>query len=98
MCFLNSTKPMMTEAVRIATMVMMLFNMCNQNDFNRKACTTDMEIWLYPELQRAWELRTGKETPYESENSMSKTIQPFIYTGREFNLAAAVSYNTENKH
>ena len=88
----------MNEIVRVFTMAVMLFNICNQSPDTRKACMSDWDVWLYPELQRAWDLRFGIETPYESENSVSKRIQPFIYTGREFDLAAAVSYNTENKH
>ena len=93
MCFLNSIKLMMTEIVRVATVAMMLFNMCNQSDFNRKACMSDWDVWLYPELQRAWELRSGKETPYESENPMSKAIQPFIYTSKEFDPGRRGCYN-----
>ena len=48
-------------------MAVMLFNMCNQSPQTRQACTTDLDVWLIPELQRAWDLRTGKETPYQEE-------------------------------
>ena len=31
---------------------------------NIQACTTDWDVWLYPELVRAWELKAGIEVPY----------------------------------
>ena len=36
---------------------------------NWQACTSDWDVWLYPELVRGWELYTGLETPYSSEVS-----------------------------
>ena len=70
-------------------MAVMLFNMCNQSDFNRKACMSDWDVWLYPELQRIWDTRFP-------ENSMSKRIQPFIYTSREFDPRPRECYNDQN--
>jgi len=48
-------------------MCVMLFNMCAQNPQTRKACMTDHHIWLWPELQRAWDIYTEKEKPYQEE-------------------------------
>ena len=34
---------------------------------NWKYCSKDLDVWLYPELVRGWELFTGQEVPYQSE-------------------------------
>ena len=52
---------------QILSMVVMLFNICNQSDFNRKECLTNWDKWLYPELVKGWDLKTGKEKPYQQE-------------------------------
>ena len=62
--------PMLNEATRLFTMVVMLFNMCNSNDFNRKQCLTNWDQWLYPELQRAWEIKSGANFPYQDEKDV----------------------------
>ena len=49
------------------TMVVMLFNICNQSDFTRKQCLSDWDQWLYPEIHRAWNLMTNYEKPYAEE-------------------------------
>ena len=51
-------------------MVVMLFNMCNSNEFNRQACMSDWDQWLIPELIRAWEIKTGQEIPYQNEKDV----------------------------
>ena len=45
----------------------MVFNMCNQSDFNRQQCMKDWDVWLYPELVKGWNLYTEKEVPYQEE-------------------------------
>jgi hypothetical protein len=45
----------------------MLFNICNQSDFNRQQCLKDWDVWLIPELQKGWDLYTGEKTPYQEE-------------------------------
>ena len=52
---------------QILSMVVMLFNVCNQSDFNRKECLTNWDEWLYPELVKGWDLKTGKEKPDQQE-------------------------------
>jgi len=49
-------------------MVVMIFNMCNQNNFNREQCMKDWDVWLHPEIQRFWQLYTNVETPYSEES------------------------------
>ena len=34
---------------------------------NWKYCFNDWDVWLYPEIQRGWELMQGTEKPYQSE-------------------------------
>jgi len=48
-------------------MFILLFNMCNSSDFNRQQCIKDWDQWLIPELQRAWDIYTGKEELYQEE-------------------------------
>ena len=48
-------------------MAVLLFNMCNSNPQAREACMKDWDVWLYPELQKGWDLYRGKETPYQNE-------------------------------
>lgn len=58
---------MITEIFRFFSMVVALFNMCNSNAFNRAQCMKDWDKWLWPEIVRAWELKSGKEVPYQEE-------------------------------
>lgn len=39
---------------------------------NWKACTSDWDVWLYPELVRGWELYMGQEVPYSSKMSQKR--------------------------
>ena len=57
----------MNEIVRLFSMFILLFNMCNQSDFTRKQCLTNWDEWLYPELIKGWNLRFGNEVPYQEE-------------------------------
>ena len=58
------------EINNLLIMVVMLFNMCNSNEFNRQACMSDWDQWLIPELIRAWEIKTGQEIPYQNEQDV----------------------------
>lgn len=59
-------------------MILLLFNMCNSNDFNRKQCLKDWDIWLYPELKRGWDIYMNNSILYEEErkkiNEASKSF------------------------
>ena len=57
----------LTPLVNLLTMIVMLFNICNSNDFNRKQCMKDWDVWLFPEIQKAWDLYTEQYTPYQEE-------------------------------
>lgn len=52
----------------------MLFNICNQSDFNRQQCMKDWDVWLVPELQKGWDLYTKKEKPYQNEKEILEDI------------------------
>jgi|TARA_E500000318_G_scaffold99342_1_gene101301 hypothetical protein len=55
-------------------MIVMLFNMCNSNDFNRKACLKELPPQIIPTLREAWELKTKKRIPYQNEKEKLKDI------------------------
>ena len=57
-------------------MLVMLFNVCNQSDFNRQQCMKDWDVWLYPELVKGWELYTGEQTPYQEEKDKLNENNP----------------------
>ena len=61
---------LVAEITQVVTMITMLFNMCNSNDFNRKQCVENWDTWLLPEISRAWKLKTGQETPYQNEEDV----------------------------
>ena len=50
-------------------MLIMVFNICNSNDFNRQQCMKDWDTWLIPELQKGWDIITEKEKPYQEEKN-----------------------------
>ena len=37
---------------------------------NWKYCFRDHDVWLYPEIQRAWNLMQGTEKPYQEEKDV----------------------------
>ena len=37
---------------------------------NWKYCTNDLDVWLYPEITRAWEIITEQEKPYQDEKTV----------------------------
>ena len=41
-----------------------------QHPENIKAWTSDHDVWLYPELQRGWDVITGAEIPYQDEKAV----------------------------
>ncbi len=57
----------LSNILRLFHMLIMVFNICNSNDFNRQQCMKDWDVWLVPELKKGWELYTGKQTPYQEE-------------------------------
>lgn len=61
---------LVAEITQVVTMITMLFNMCNSNDFNRKQCLENWDTWLLPEISRAWQIKTGQEPPYQNEEDV----------------------------
>lgn len=45
---------------------------CTHPD-NWKACTSDWDVWLYPELVRGWELYARETLPYQEESDILET-------------------------
>ena len=43
---------------------------CVTNPNNWQYCFNDHDVWLYPEIQRAWDLMTGEETPYQEQQDV----------------------------
>lgn len=37
---------------------------------NWKYCFKDMDVWLFPEIQRGWDLYTEREKPYQEEQEI----------------------------
>ena len=50
------------------SMLILLLEVCTSNSFNLEACSKDHEIWLWPEIERGWNLYTGQEVPYQQES------------------------------
>ena len=65
---------MIDQFFRLLSMFVMLFNICNQSDFNRQQCMKDWDVWLVPELVKGWDLYTEKEKPYQREKEMLEDI------------------------
>lgn len=53
--------------LRAFSMAWMLLQICTQSPETVKLCMTDQHIWLWPEIQRAWDLYTERELPYQEE-------------------------------
>ena len=64
----------LSNILRFLHMCVMLFNICNQGPEARKACMTDWDVWLIPEIQRGWDLYTGEEKPYQEEKEKLENI------------------------
>ena len=64
----------MDQIFTLLSMFVMLFNICNQSDFNRQQCMKDWDVWLVPELVKGWDLYTEKEKPYQREKEILEDI------------------------
>lgn len=61
---------MWSEIVRLLSMVGALFSMCTSNAFNLSQCSKNWDQWLFPEVKRAWDIKTRRETPYQEEKEV----------------------------
>ena len=41
---------------------------------NWQYCFNDWDVWLYPEIRRAWDLMQGDEVPYQEEKEYLENI------------------------
>ena len=64
----------MSIILKIINMFILLFTMCNSNDFNRQQCIKEWDVWLVPELQKGWDIYSGKEVPYQNEKEILEDI------------------------
>ena len=67
----------LSNILRLFHMLVMVFNICNSNDFNRQQCMKDWDVWLIPELQKGWDLITEKEKPYQEEKEILEDINNY---------------------
>ena len=64
----------MSIILKVINMFILVLNMCNSNDFNRQQCIKDWDVWLVPELQKGWDIYSGKEVPYQNEKEILEDI------------------------
>ena len=54
--------------------IILFFNMvvvpCVTVPENWEYCYKDMDVWLFPEIQRGWDLYTERERPYQEEQEI----------------------------
>ena len=54
--------------------IILFFNMvvvpCVTVPENWEYCYKDMDVWLFPEIQRGWDLYTEREKPYQEEQEI----------------------------
>lgn len=48
---------------------------CVTNPDNWEYCMNDWDVWLYPEIHRAWDLMQGTETPYQEEQQVLQSTK-----------------------
>lgn len=58
--------------------IILFFNMvvvpCVTVPENWEYCYKDMDVWLFPEIQRGWDLYTEREQPYQEEKEILEDI------------------------
>ena len=56
---------------------------CAFNPEAWKYCLNDWDVWLYPEIHRAWDLMRGKEKPYQEERNMLQSHKEELQNGSD---------------
>jgi len=56
---------------------------CVTNPDNWEYCTNDWDVWLYPEIQRAWNLMQGTEKPYQEEQDVLESNKVELPNGSD---------------
>lgn len=58
--------------------IILFFNMvvvpCVTVPENWEYCYKDMDVWLFPEIQKGWDLYTEREQPYQEEKEILEDI------------------------
>ena len=60
--------------MQLINYIIFFFNMvvvpCVAVPENWNYCYKNMDVWLYPEIQKGWDLYTEKEIPYQNEREI----------------------------
>jgi len=60
--------------MQLINYIIFFFNMvvvpCVTVPENWNYCYKNMDVWLYPEIQKGWDLYTEKEIPYQNEREL----------------------------
>jgi len=60
--------------MQLINYIILFFNMvvvpCVTVPENWNYCYKNMDVWLYPEIQKGWDLYTEKEIPYQNEREL----------------------------
>ena len=71
---------MTAEIGRFLSMVVMLFNICNQSDFTRKQCLTNWDEWLTLHYTKPGRYDQARVTPYQNERDALQSDHGSITT------------------
>ncbi|QIN96754.1 hypothetical protein [Synechococcus phage S-N03] len=56
---------------------------CAFNPDNWEYCTKDLDVWLWPEIHRAWDLMQGTEKPYQQERDVLESNKVELQHGSD---------------
>ena len=60
--------------MQLINYIIFFFNMvvvpCVTVPENWNYCYKNMDVWLYPEIQKGWDIYTEKEIPYQNEREL----------------------------
>ena len=65
----------MTALNYIISFIGMVVIPCVTVPQNWEYCTKDWDVWLYPEIQRGFDMLTEKELPYQDERELLETYK-----------------------
>jgi len=65
----------MTALNYIISFIGMVVIPCVTVPQNWEYCSKDWDVWLYPEIQRGFDMLTEKELPYQDERELLETYK-----------------------
>ena len=65
----------MTALNYIISFIGMVIIPCVTVPQNWEYCAKDWDVWLYPEIQRGFDMLTEKELPYQDERELLETYK-----------------------